>query len=134
MSYEGGCLCGAVRWRAAEAPVWASYCHCKMCRKVSGAPFMSFVEFPPGAVEWSGDAPAVYHGSTTTSRKFCGTCGGSLSFDADQAQFVALGSFDEPERVVVKQHCYAATRLPQLEGMDDLPAYPGAFGGKGGVG
>ncbi|MGB0508228.1 MAG: GFA family protein [Pikeienuella sp.] len=134
MEHQGGCLCGAVRWRATAEPVCASYCHCEMCRRVSGAPFMAFVEFPDGAVEWSGEEPQVYRGSPTTSRRFCGTCGGSLSFDADEAWFLALGSFDEPERVKVQQHCYAATRLPQLDGMDDLPVYPGPFGGKGGVG
>ena len=48
MDWTGGCLCGSIRYRASDAPHWASYCHCGMCRKVSGAPFMGFVEFPEG--------------------------------------------------------------------------------------
>ena len=38
-TFEGGCLCGAVRYRAIAAPIRAVICHCSMCRKHSGAPF-----------------------------------------------------------------------------------------------
>ncbi|HEX6636422.1 MAG TPA: hypothetical protein VF033_02095 [Steroidobacteraceae bacterium] len=35
---EGGCACGAVRYRLASAPFDAGYCHCEVCRRSSGAP------------------------------------------------------------------------------------------------
>jgi len=44
--FEGGCLCGAVRYRAIAAPIRAVICHCSMCRKHSGAPVLAFVHFP----------------------------------------------------------------------------------------
>ena len=38
----GGCQCGAVRYRLDAAPEWAGVCHCRMCQKAGGAPFMAF--------------------------------------------------------------------------------------------
>lgn len=132
MDWTGGCLCGAIRYRASEAPHWASYCHCSMCRKVSGAPFTSFVEFRRGVVEWSGER-ASYVSSDGICRRFCSTCGSSLTFEADGMVFIALGSLDAPERVQVERHCYTRSKLPGLKLNDDLPQFPGPVGGKGGL-
>ena len=35
---EGGCLCGAVRYRISAAPSHTDYCHCRMCQRSTGAP------------------------------------------------------------------------------------------------
>jgi hypothetical protein len=37
MELAGGCLCGAVRFRVTAEPLAAYYCHCSMCRKISGS-------------------------------------------------------------------------------------------------
>ncbi len=37
--FEGGCLCGAVRYRCEAAPIWSGHCHCDACKKLSGAPY-----------------------------------------------------------------------------------------------
>ncbi|HXW19776.1 MAG TPA: GFA family protein, partial [Roseiarcus sp.] len=39
---RGGCQCGAVRYRLTASPTGASICHCRMCQKAGGAPFMAF--------------------------------------------------------------------------------------------
>lgn len=132
MDWTGGCLCGAVRYRASAAPHWASYCHCGMCRKVSGAPFTSFVEFPPGILEWTEGEPRPYKSSPGVIRRFCGTCGSALTFEADGMTFLTLGSLDFPERVTVERHCYTRDRLPGIALADGLPEFPGPVGGKGG--
>jgi hypothetical protein len=132
MEWTGGCLCGAIRYRASEAPQWASYCHCGMCRKVSGAPFMGFVEFPARTLQWTQGQPAQYHSSDGVIRRFCSTCGSSLTFEADGLVFISLGSLDSPEHVVVERHCYTKDRLPGIVLADGLPQFPGPFGGKGG--
>ncbi len=132
MDWTGGCLCGAIRYRASEAPKYASYCHCGMCRKVSGAPFTGFVEFPNRNLEWTQGQLEVYRSSQDVLRRFCGTCGSSLTFEADGILFVSLGSLDSPERVAVKCHTYTSSRLPAIELADGLPNFPGPAGGKGG--
>ena len=39
---EGGCLCGAVRYRVSGSPYHQTHCHCTLCRRASGAPFVTW--------------------------------------------------------------------------------------------
>ena len=41
----GGCMCGAVRYRASGPPLWAVHCHCTDCRRAAGMPFATWVGF-----------------------------------------------------------------------------------------
>ena len=41
---EGGCLCGAIRYRISGAPHRTTNCHCLHCRRSSGAPFLTWIE------------------------------------------------------------------------------------------
>ncbi|MEO1197979.1 MAG: GFA family protein [Pseudomonadota bacterium] len=132
MDWTGGCLCGAVRYRASAAPVYASYCHCSMCRKASGAPFSGFVEFPDGSLDWTEGEASRYVSSEDVVRRFCPSCGSQLTFEADGITFVTLGSLDHPEAVSVVCHTYTSTRLPGIDLADGLPHFPGPAGGKGG--
>lgn len=132
MEWTGGCLCGSIRYRASEPPQWAAHCHCGMCRKISGAAFLSFVEFPSGTLEWIHGNPTQYQSSNGVTRGFCSKCGGTLTFEPDKMLFITVGSLDHPEYVTVESHCYTQTQLPWIKLSDGLPRYPGARGGKGG--
>ncbi|MEM7292574.1 MAG: GFA family protein, partial [Pseudomonadota bacterium] len=79
--WTGQCLCGAVTYSARARPIWAAFCHCGMCRKVSGAPYLSFVQFPVESVEWNGAEPKRYVSSPGIKRAFCGDCGSTLTFE-----------------------------------------------------
>ena len=35
---EGGCLCGAIRYRVTAEPQGRTLCHCESCRRAAGAP------------------------------------------------------------------------------------------------
>lgn len=48
--FEGGCLCGEVRFRATGQPKWIVWCHCESCRKHSGAPASVFVSYEHTAI------------------------------------------------------------------------------------
>ena len=38
---SGGCQCGAVRWHVTAVLDTSHICHCRMCQKASGQPFMA---------------------------------------------------------------------------------------------
>ena len=38
-SFEGGCTCGAVRYRAEARPMFVHCCHCTWCQRETGSAF-----------------------------------------------------------------------------------------------
>ncbi|OBZ93791.1 ribulose-phosphate 3-epimerase [Pararhizobium polonicum] len=95
--YLGGCLCGSIRFRATGTPGNPHTCSCTSCQRHSGAPTLSWVEFPSHAVEWTGEGgmPALYRSSDYSSRSFCPTCGSTLgAVDDEPVIALVTGSFD----------------------------------------
>ena len=45
---EGGCLCGATRYRATGRPTSTMICHCQTCRRAAGSPDVAWVRFGDG--------------------------------------------------------------------------------------
>jgi hypothetical protein len=70
-----------------------------MCQRHSGAPTLTWVEFPRDKVHWTGPggAPSTWRSSEASSRAFCGKCGSTLGA-IDDKPVVALvtGVFDTP--------------------------------------
>ncbi len=113
-AYEGGCLCGAIRYRSTASPVRGVICHCSMCRKHSGAPILAFVHFPSATFSWLKEEPARYRSSQFAERGFCPRCGSTVTMHeeilADRAQ-IAVGSLDEPERVRPDDHVWTKDQI-----------------------
>ena len=126
MDWTGGCLCGAVRYRATAEPLRAMICHCETCRRVSGSAFLSFVHFPKDSFAWTAGAPTRYRSSAFAERGFCSVCGSTLSMHeevlADRVQ-VTLGSLDRAEDVRPDDHVWTRSRLSWLAVADDLPRF-----------
>lgn len=98
-TYEGGCLCGATRFRALGPALRPHTCSCKMCQRHSGALTLAWVEFPKGSVTWTGKngAPATFRSSDFSSRAYCRSCGGTIgAIDDEPTVALLLGTFDKP--------------------------------------
>ena len=125
--FEGGCLCGAIRYRATAHPSRCMICHCQNCRKHSGAPCLSFVHFPTDAFTWLTVEPRRYQSSAYAERGFCTECGSTLSMHeeilADRVQ-IALGSLDDPNRVRPNDHVWTSSRIEWFDVNDGLPRFP----------
>jgi hypothetical protein len=123
--YDGGCLCGHVRYRATGAPLNVNYCHCTMCLKQTGAPVAAFVTFPRANITFSGAEPTLYRSSEIAFRGFCPKCGSALVWQrvgADKIDFL-VGSLDDPARVQPREHLWTSKALPWLHIEDDLPRH-----------
>src|ERR1700730_15279176 len=77
MPREGGCLCGAVRFRCDGDPLNVRICYCRTCQKAMGSPFFARALFPQTALTVEGDT-ARYASSEMVDRVFCKTCGTRL--------------------------------------------------------
>jgi hypothetical protein len=124
---EGGCQCGAVRYRIAGEPVLAALCHCSMCRRANAAPAVAWAMYEQAQVAFLAASPAVYESSPGSRRGFCARCGTQISFTADYIPGlidITIGSLDQPERVPPSLHYWESRRLPWLQLVDGLPRYP----------
>jgi hypothetical protein len=77
---DGGCLCGAVRYRAAGEPQDTSLCHCDSCRRATGGPSLAWVIFNETQVTLTKGALTLFESSPGVERGFCAKCGTSLSY------------------------------------------------------
>jgi hypothetical protein len=117
--HEGGCLCGAVRYRVAGNPVAVSICHCVNCQRNSGSAFSVNAIFPKDALTISG-TPAVYEDKGDTGeivrRLFCGTCGTPIEsqsvFSAPEHAVIKAGTFDDPSRFTPDSEVYCRSAMP----------------------
>ena len=123
----GGCICGAVRFRLDARPDWVSYCHCKDCRKATGAPLTAFVGAATATVRFEGEVkPAVYRSSPQVQRHFCPRCGSPIAYEDERLPgmiYFFLGALDAPEDFPPRHHAFESHRLSWLRIDDDLPRY-----------
>src|SRR5690606_20811671 len=124
---EGGCLCGAVRYRIDTAPVPGGYCHCRMCQRASAAPVVPWLNVTRAAFAWTRGEPAVYRSSAKAERLFCTSCGTQLAIRdiPDPGSLdVTVVSLDDPAAVRPRHHGWTTSRIPWFEIADDLPRHP----------
>lgn len=46
IALKGGCFCGAIRYAASGTPFHETNCHCAICRRTTGAPFVTWFSVP----------------------------------------------------------------------------------------
>jgi hypothetical protein len=121
---RGGCQCGAVRYQLTMAPSGANICHCRMCQKAGGAPFMTFAGVPLSGLTWTRGTPKIFASSAIAERGFCGECGTPLTYRSLMHDRIAvtIGSLDDPASVAPKRALGAESRLPWIEAAIALPA------------
>ena len=126
--FEGGCLCGRIRYRSERGPLDCGYCHCRICQRSSGAPVLAWAAFPVETFVYVGATPAIYRSSTNGQREFCRECGTQIAFrelsdgGTIDVNFVTL---DDPERLEPQYHIWTRNRLRWFDTADRLPRYDG---------
>lgn len=126
MTREGGCLCGAVRFRVEGEPLNVRICHCRTCQKAMGSPFYARALFDPRALTVEGDV-ARYPSSETIDREFCRACGSRLFSRRTNgtAVGVALAGFDDRHAFAPTEHIWVSEKMAWVRIDDGLPQYPG---------
>jgi hypothetical protein len=123
---DGGCLCGAVRFRAAGPPLWVAHCHCESCRRATAAAFATYAGYPRERVVFTKGAPARHRSSPGVTRGFCTDCGTPLCYESARwpgELHLFLCTFDEPAALAPQAHVHAAEQLAWLHLADGLPRY-----------
>src|SRR2546427_10546537 len=97
--WTGGCQCGAVRYQLLTPPEHACICHCRMCQRAAGQPFMAFASVRRGGLGWTRGRPSTFVTSKVAERDFFSACGTPLTYPRVESGSIALslGSLEAPE-------------------------------------
>ena len=124
--FEGGCQCGAVRYRIAGEPLMTAICHCSMCRRANAAPAVAWAMFEEPQLTFVQGEPKFYASSEEGKRGFCGACGTQISFSATYIPGlvdITIGSLDEPAAIAPQFHFWHSKHLSWAEFADNLPRH-----------
>ncbi|PWB31567.1 aldehyde-activating protein [Pseudomonas sp. SDI] len=125
---EGGCHCGALRYRLAGLLKDVAHCHCSVCRKVTGGTLVTWLTVPCSAFQWLAGTPQRYDSSPSCVRYFCSRCGAHVALTSDlspESIDITLTTLDHPERLRPTKHIWTASRLPWLHLDEQLPGEAG---------
>ncbi len=126
---QGGCTCGAVRYRLKAGPMFTHCCHCTWCQRETGAAFAvnalietSNIEVLVGGPEGVATPSASGKGQTIVRCPSCRTAVWSHYHGAGPAiAFLRAGTIDHPHDVNPDIHIFASTKRPWVELNDGKP-------------
>lgn len=132
MTLEGGCTCGAVRYRLSPPPLFVHCCHCTWCQRETGSAFAvnalietDRIEVLSGERERS-DIPSASGNGQVLIR--CAVCKvvvwSHYSGAGEKTAFVRAGTLDDPAAAPPDIHIYTSTKQPWVTLPDGVPAVP----------
>ncbi len=102
MEIEGGCYCGAVRFKAVGEPLFKAQCHCRECQYISGGSPNLVMGVPESGFAYTKGSAKPYRRSdleNPATREFCPDCGTHLLSKAPGvpgAVMLKVGTLDDP--------------------------------------
>ena len=119
-SADGGCDCGAVRYRLTRRPLFVHCCHCRWCQRESGAAFALNAMIESRFVELLAGKPESVWTPSESGRGQrivrCPTCRLALwshyGGGGDKVKFVRVGTLDDPDRLPPDVHIFTASKQP----------------------
>jgi hypothetical protein len=113
-NYEGGCLCGTMRYRATGTPKRVTACHCTFCQRRTGGAVSVHAWFDKSNVEVKGEGLATYeHRSDETNNwlrlHFCNKCATTIMLSIERMPGVYLitgGTLDDPNSIKIEAHTW----------------------------
>lgn len=110
---EGGCHCGAVRYRITARPKAVNACHCDDCKRLSGATFGVYLHVPKDALAVTSGTFDIFRrtgGSGNTIPiercRACGTRMWHLPEAAPDLVILCAGTLDDPSWAVPTSHIF----------------------------
>lgn len=79
--FRGGCHCRSVTYYVTSEPESVCYCHCSICRKISGTIVVPWITVSSNHLHIIGtESLTIYHSTSSFCRQFCNKCGTQLFF------------------------------------------------------
>lgn len=127
---EGGCACGAVRYRLESAPMFVHCCHCRECQRQTGSAFVVNALIETGRISVLAGDPRPVAVPTGSGRPHeihrCPACQTALWSDygaRPALRFVRVGTLDDPGALPPDVHIYTRSKLPWVQLPEGVPAF-----------
>ncbi len=134
---EGGCACGAVRYRLGSAPLFVHCCHCLDCQRQTGSAFALNALIETDRVELLTGAPEPTHVPTDSGRPHrifrcakCQTAVWSEYGGVAALRFVRVGTLDRPSALSPDVHIYTRSKQPWVSLPEGVPAFEAYYDSK----
>lgn len=132
MTIAGSCLCGGVRFELDGPFGTFELCHCRRCRKATGAAGLPALAVPrerfrlaEGASLVASYRAPLLHGPPACTRAFCRRCGAPVPLASDDFEDVEApaGLLDDEPAVTIDKHIFVEWTPAWDPSRDDLPRY-----------
>ena len=128
-TFEGGCSCGAVRYRLTSAPMFVNCCHCTQCQRLTGSAFVINAIIEADRVEVLSGAPEQTPGPSESGRPHdiyrCPSCRTAVWSDYGRRpmRFVRVGTLDDPSALPPDAHIFTRSKVLWLDPVPGAPAF-----------
>jgi hypothetical protein len=126
---EGGCACGAVRYRLTSEPLFTHCCHCLNCQRQTGSAFVINLLIEADRVELLAGEPQPVEvprddGSTQRISR-CPNCQVAVFSDYGRAEvlFVRGGTLDQPREITPDVHIFTKSKVSWVTLPESVPAF-----------
>ena len=126
---EGGCSCGAIRYRLTSDPLFTHCCHCLSCQRQTGSAFVINLLIEADRVDVLAGAPLpvdVPRDDGSTQRIFrCPSCYVAVfsRYGHPGVRFVRGGTLDDPSEVTPDVHIFTRSKLSWITLPESVPAF-----------
>ena len=126
---EGGCSCGAVRYRLMSEPLFTHCCHCLNCQRQTGSAFVINLLIEAEFVDVLAGDPApvdVPRDDGSAQRIYrCPACQVAVfsEYGRPEIKFVRAGTLDEPSGATPDVHIYTRSKVPWITLPGSVPAF-----------
>lgn len=132
MHTEGGCYCGAVRYRIDGEILSTGMCFCRECQHIAGGGPAILMRVRDSDFHYTGSAPSAFSRSDIpdpVSREFCSICGTHVVTRTPRAPgmtVVKAGSLDDPSLFGLPEMAiYLGESYPYHAVPDGVPVFAG---------
>jgi hypothetical protein len=128
---EGGCSCGAVRYRLGSDPLFIHCCHCLNCQRQTGSAFVINLLIEADRVELLAGEPVAVSvprddaGKRKQKIYRCPTCQVAVfsQYTRRAIWFVRGGTLDDPSRIAPDVHIFTRSKLDWVTLAESVPAF-----------
>lgn len=129
---EGGCICGAIRYRLSAPPLGVYNCHCKDCQRSAGSAFTSSMIVKRETLTVIAGETDIYDKTAQSGRVVrqhsCGVCSTRLFNEPLSSTTIYVlrpGTLDDSSWAIPVGNIWTDSKAPWVEIDPAVPNFPG---------